>query len=196
MPGGRPSKISTSVTLPAVEGIGPERELPITDAICLLLEHGSYPTNAAKACGISENTLTTWLKRGASWQDADPEQHDPEDVEANRAYVEFLSRATRAEALGLVWHEVNVRRSASAAHGRDGRLSLEFLARRQPNVYSKRIEFKADPTERKPEAIDVGLAAAAAESFAAAALPPGLSPDDFLPDVTTSEVEADAEAPA
>lgn len=186
MPGGRPSKIHDLVTLPAMEGIGPERQMPITEAICLLLEHGSYPTNAAKACGVSESTLSNWLRYGAEWDDT-PIEDVPED---RRPFVEFLGNATRAEARGLVWHEANVRRSAAASRDRDGRLSLEFLARRQPNVYSKRIEVKSDPTERRPADIDTVLASEAAEAFAMAALPPGLMPDDFLPPVDPAPADA------
>lgn len=185
MPGGRPSKIHDRVTLPVFEGIGPERELPITEAICLLMERGSYPTNAAKACGISENTLGNWLRYGAEWEDT-PLTEVPED---RRPFVEFLRRATRAEASGLVWHELNVEAAARNSRDRDGRLSLEFLARRQPKVYSKRVEVKVDPVDRKPATADADLAARAQETFLAAALPEDLSPDDFLP-----TVEADAEA--
>jgi hypothetical protein len=185
-----------TVTLPAMEGIGPEREMPITDAICLLLEQGSYPTNAAKACGISEATFANWLNRGAAWADADPAEHSEAEMEANRVFVEFLSAATRAEARGLVWHEQNVRRSAAQARDRDGRLSLEFLARRQPNVYSKRIEVKTDPVNRRPAGIDADLAARVDETFRVAGLPEDLDPDDFLPNIEAAEdaVEAGAEA--
>jgi len=190
VPGGRPSKITTTVTIPAMEGIGPEQQLPVTDAICLLLEHGSYPTNAAKACGISEGTLRNWLQAGAEWDDA-PIEEVPEE---RRPHVEFLRRATRAEAMGLVWHERNVRTAAASSRDRDGRLSLEFLARRQPDVYSKRIEVKQDPTDRRPAGIDADLAARAEETLLVASLPEGLTPDDFLPPV---DADADAEeAPA
>lgn len=186
VPGGRPSKITTTVTLPPMEGLGPEREMPITEAICLLLDRGSYPTNAAKACGISEATLANWLRYGAEWEDT-PLDEVPED---RRPFVEFLSAATRAEAMGLVWHEQNVRVAAANSRDRDGRLSLEFLARRQPNVYSKRIEVKSDPTERRPADIDTVLASEAADAFATAALPPGLMPDDFLPPVDPALADA------
>lgn len=186
VPGGRPSKISNVVTLPLFEGIGPERQLPITDAICLLLEEGVYPSNAAKACGVSESTLSNWLRYGAEWDDTAIEDV-PED---RRPFVEFLGRAIRAEAIGLAWHERNVR-IAATGRDRDGRLSLEFLARRQPKVYSKRIEVKTDPVDRRPSGIDAELAGRAEETFLAAALPKDLSPDDFLP-----PIEVDADAPA
>ena len=187
MPGGRPSKIHDLVTLPVMEGIGPPRQMPITDAICLLLREGSYPTNAAKACGISEVTFSNWLRYGGEWDDTAIEDV-PED---RRPFVEFLSDATRAEAEGLVWHERNVKRSSAESRDRDGRLSLEFLARRQPKVYSKRVEVKVDPVDRRPSGIDAELAGRAEETFLAAALPDDLSPDDFLP-----PIEADADAPA
>jgi hypothetical protein len=188
---GRPSKITESVTIPPLDGYGPERELPITDAICFYLEQGSYPANAAGACGISPSTFSNWLRYGAEWEDT-PIEDVPED---RRIFVEFLERATRAEARGLVWHEQNVRRSASTSRDRDGRLSLEFLARRQPNVYSKRIEVKTDPVERRPAGVDADLAARAEETFMIAALPEDLTPDDFLPKLDGDEkVEAGAEA--
>lgn len=186
----RPSKITETVTLPVMEGIGPERQMPITEAICLLLEQGSYPANAAGACGISPSTFSNWLRYGAEWEDL-PIDEVPED---RRVFVEFLEAATRAEARGLVWHEQNVRRSAAQSRDRDGRLSLEFLARRQPNVYSKRVEVKIDPINRRPAGIDAELAARADETFLAAALPPDLTPDDFLPPIEADEVEAGAEA--
>lgn len=188
MPGGRPSKITERVTLPAMEGIGPERELPITEAICSLLEHGCYPANAAGACGISQSTFANWLRYGAEWEGT-PVEDVPED---RRVFVQFLEDATRAEHRGLTWHEQNVRVSAARSRDRDGRLSLEFLARRQPSVYSKRIEVKTDPVDRKPALIDADLAARAEETFEASALPADLAPDDFLPKV--DDVEAGAEA--
>ena len=192
MPGGRPSKIHDRVTLPVFEGLGPPRQLPITDAICLLLEEGVYPANAAGACGVSPSTLSNWLRYGGEWEDTDLADV-PED---RRVFVEFLERAKRAEATGLAWHERNV---ALAARGRDrdGRLSLEFLARRQPKVYSKRVEVKVDPVDRRPSGIDAELAGRAEETFLAAALPDDLSPDDFLPPIKAdAEAEAGAEAPA
>lgn len=188
MPGGRPSKIHDHVTLPVFEGAGPERELPITEAICGLIEKGVYPSNAAKACGISETTLANWLRYGAEWEDT-AIQDVPED---RRPFVEFLGRAFRAEAIGLAWHEQNVK-VAARGRDRDGRLSLEFLARRQPKIYSKRIEVKTDPVERRPSGIDAELAGRVEETFLAAALPDDLSPEDFLPPI---EAGAEAEAPA
>lgn len=188
MPGGRPSKIHDRVTLPAMEGIGPERELPITEAICLLLREGSYPANAAGACGVSQSTFSNWLRYGAEWEDT-PIEEVPED---RRVFVEFLEAATRAEAEGLLWHERNVKCSAAQSRDRDGRLSLEFLARRQPKVYSKRIEVKTDPVERRPATADADLAARAEETFLAAALPEDLSPEDFLPKVESAEADAPA----
>lgn len=189
---GRPSKITEVVTIPPMEGYGPERQMPITEAICFYLEMGSYPTNAAKACGVSESTFANWLRYGAEWDDT-PIDDVPED---RRVFVRFLGAATRAEARGLLWHEQNVRRSAAESRDRDGRLSLEFLARRQPNVYSKRVEVKVDPVNRRPAGIDADLAARADETFRAAALPPGITPDDFLPSIDADEdaVEAGAEA--
>lgn len=162
--------------------------MPITEAICLLLEMGSYPTNAAKACGVSENTFANWLRWGAEWADKDPDEV-PED---RRIHVEFLSSAMIAEARGLVWHEQNVR-LAGTDRDRDGRLSLEFLARRQPNVYSKRLEVQTDPTQRSPATIDAALAEQAEDSFLASALPPGLSREDFLPALPSGEEVIDAE---
>lgn len=184
MPGGRPSKI-----LSEVDG------KPITEAIVELIAAGAYPTNAARACGISESTLSNWLAQGKEWEDADPADYPPERAETIGAYVEFLGEATRAEAKGLVWHEVNVRKVAGGGDG-DGRLSLEFLARRQPKVYSKRIEVKQDPTDRRPSGIDAELAGRVEETFLAAALPDDLSPDDFLPSLDDAEAGAEAEAPA
>lgn len=174
-----------------MEGIGPERELPITEAICLLLREGSYPTNAAKACGITEVTFANWLRYGAEWDDT-PIEDVPED---RRPFVQFLSDATRAEAEGLLWHERNVKRSAAESRDRDGRLSLEFLARRQPKVYSKRVEVKVDPVDRKPATADADLASRAQETFLVSALPDDLSPDDFLPLIEAAEASPELAQP-
>lgn len=191
MPGGRPSKIHDRVTLPVFEGIGPERELPITDAICHLLEQGCYPTNAAGACGVSPSTFANWLRYGQEWEDVALE----EVPEERRVYVEFLERAKEAESRGLVWHERNVH-VAARGRDRDGRLSLEFLARRQPKVYSKRVEVKVDPVDRKPATADADLAARAEETFLTAVLPDDLAPDDFLPSIGGDAQPAEAEASA
>lgn len=53
MPGGRPSKITTSVTLPPMEGIGPED-------FAVLLDQGIHPVTAAAALGANESTWRGW----------------------------------------------------------------------------------------------------------------------------------------
>lgn len=189
MPAGRPSKIHNTVTVPALEGIGPSRELPITEAIVLYISLGVYPTNAARACGITEPTLANWLAKGAEHA-PDPDDPDVDEQTALdavdpdlRIYVRFLSDVTRAEAEGLAWHERNVRIAAANSRDRDGRLSLEFLARRMPKTYSKRLEVKVERTDREPAAFDRDLTERAAETFAAIGVPEDVQGADVLPDL-------------
>lgn len=145
MPAGRPSKI-----LQTVKAVDPdskvEREVPITDAICSLVALGVWPGNAAGSYGIGRTTLHNWRLRGADAISAAAEHlADDEEIdyaaipERERPYAEFVNALTRAEHKGLTWHELNVRRAAASGKEQGGRLSLEFLARRQREHYSRNI---------------------------------------------------------
>lgn len=173
--------------MPPQEGYGPERQLPITDAITFLISRGVYPTNAAKACGISEVTLANWLSQGAEWDEFEPDDYPPERAVDIAAYVAFLSRSTRAEALGLALHEQNVYYAAMSGREAGGRLSLEFLARRMPKVYSKRDKLDVSVGGREPAPVDEKAAIEAREVFERVAVPAGIDVADVLPALPRGE---------
>lgn len=153
----------------------------LVNGILAMIELGVYPTHAAQASGISESTYANWLARGQEWADADPAEYPEGEAEAITAYVAFLGRATRAEARGLAWHEINVRAAAANSRDRDGRLSLEFLARRRPATYSKRDRLDVTHGGREPAPVDPGTYEQVRESFEAVGLPEGITPDLLLP---------------
>lgn len=155
------------VTLPPVQGIGPARELPITEAILELIRMGIYPTNAAKTCGISESTYANWLARAQEWAEADPEEYPDDQADVVAAYVDFADAAEAAEAQGLAWHERNVYLSAMSGREQGGRLSLEFLARRMPKVYGRRDRLDVTHGGREPAPVDTPTLAEAQASFRA-----------------------------
>jgi len=132
----RPSKILSTISLKDPE-TGETEETPITEAICRYVTLGAWPGNAAQACGITRQTLHNWVSRGEEWSGGDeevPEEH--------RVYVEFFDALTRAEARGLMWHEMNVRNAAQSSREQGGRLSLEFLSRRLRNVYGREVRVE------------------------------------------------------
>lgn len=147
MPAGRPSKIHTVVTVTNPDTQAKE-EIPITEAICRMVSLGVWPGNAAQAHGIRRQTLHNWRTRGEqalavaqeASEDDEPDFDAIEDDE--RAYAEFLDALSCAEARGLAWHELNVRRAASSGREQGGRLSLEFLARRQRDQYAREVKLE------------------------------------------------------
>jgi len=153
----------------------------LVNGILAMIELGVYPTHAAQANGISESTLANWLARGEEWAEADPADYPEEEAENIAAYVAFLGRAIRAEARGLAWHEINVRAASANNRDRDGRLSLEFLARRRPAVYSRRDRLDVSHGGREPAPVDRGTFEEVAASFDAVGLPEGITPDLLLP---------------
>lgn len=148
MPAGRPSKIH--LTVPVVDpDTKTTRETPITEAICALVALGVWPGNAAGSYGVSRQTLHTWRLRGADALAAAAEHLEDDEAvdysavpEAERPYAEFLDALTRAEAKGLTWHELNVRKAAASGREGGGRLSMEFLARRLRSEYSRELKVE------------------------------------------------------
>lgn len=145
---GRPSKIHLTVTVTNSETSAKE-EVPITEAICRMVALGVWPGNAAQSHGITRQTLHTWRTRGEAAQ-ALAAEHTPDGEEidydlipeADRPYAAFLDALTCAEARGLAWHELNVRKAASGNREAGGRLSLEFLARRQRDQYAREVKLE------------------------------------------------------
>jgi hypothetical protein len=122
--------------------------VPITEAICRMVSLGVWPGNAAQAHGIRRQTLHNWRTRGERAQALALEQGDDDEIDyelipdEDRAYAEFLDALTCAEARGLAWHELNVRRAAQGNREAGGRLSLEFLARRQREQYARNVKLE------------------------------------------------------
>jgi hypothetical protein len=144
---GRPSKIHTSV-----EVLNPEtkakEELPITEAICRLVSLGVWPGNAAQSYGVSRSTLHNWRQRGERALAVAAEQTDGDETdyeligEQDLPYALFLDALTCAEAQGLAWHEINIRMAAQSNREAGGRLSLEFLSRRQREEYARNMKLE------------------------------------------------------
>lgn len=178
----RPSKLLQHVEVEAPDG-GKE-VVSMTEAICRLVKLGVWPGNAAAAHGVTRTTLNNWRNRGGDYgEDPDLERiaaEAPDDL----PYVEFLAALTRAEAQGLAWHEVNVRKAAQSGKEQGGRLSLEFLSRRQPSVYSRRLEIDDKPKDRGPAPLDAPLVGEVEETFDATFLPEGIDAASLLPELT------------
>jgi len=147
MPGGRPSKIHLSVKVTNGE-TGAKEEIPITEAICRMVSLGVWPGNAAQSYGVSRQTLHTWRTRGEAAQANAAEHSDGEEIdfdlvpEDDLPYALFLDALSCAEARGLAWHELNVRKAAQGNREAGGRLSLEFLARRQRDQYAREVKLQ------------------------------------------------------
>lgn len=144
----RPSKIHLVVdyTDPASEEKREKR--PITEAICAHVAFGVTPANAAGMHGVTRQTLHNWRARGEEHAlirdeaDADTNSANLAEVDEEHApYVAFFDALSRAEAEGLAWHEANVRRAAESGKEQGGRLSLEFLARRQRADYARNMKL-------------------------------------------------------
>lgn len=153
----------------------------LTQAILTLIGEGVYPTNAARACGITEQTYAYWLAQAQEWGDADPADYPPGEEEKIAAYVAFSSAAARAEALGLAWHEQNVFRAAANGTEQGGRLSLEFLARRMPKVYGRKDRLDVSIGGREPAPVSRQSLDEAREAFEAVGGPPDAPDSTFLP---------------
>jgi hypothetical protein len=144
---GRPSKIHSRVTVSNPDTQAKE-EIPITEAICRMVGLGVWPGNAAQAHGVSRQTLHSWRTRGEAAQALALEQTDGDDLDyelipdEDRPFALFLDALTCAEARGLAWHELNVRRAAQGNREAGGRLSLEFLARRQREQYAREVKLE------------------------------------------------------
>lgn len=141
------------------------------------------PDNVAcQAAGIHRSTLSRWKARAAEVEDLDPEALD----EGQRRLRDFCNSLTRAEAQSVGFAVAMIHKAMPS----DWRAAVALIERRFPGDFSKRVEVKVDPTERKPAPIDAGLGLRAEEAFAAAVgLPPDLSPDDFLPPIDAPAVE-------
>ena len=94
-----------------------DSEREILDAV----RAGSYLTVAARRGGVSEKTVYEWLRRGRA-------------AEAPPRLAAFVAAFERAEAEAEVNIVATVRRQIA---GGDGRLGLEFLARRHPERWGK-----------------------------------------------------------
>lgn len=175
-------------------GAETEHHVTFPQALCKLLEAGSHLENAAAAMGLGKRTIFQWIARGREHMPAGFDEMTEEEreralagvAEGERPFVLFSHEAERARARGIVWHELNVTRGARE----DPRLSLEFLARRQPQNYSKRLEIDTEPADRDALPLDPVTVEEIEESFAAD-LPPEVEPRKLLPQLPPGD-DADA----
>lgn len=142
------------------------------------------PDNVAcQAAGIHRSTLSRWKARAAEVEGLDVDSLDDDQ----RRLRDFCNALTRAEAQSVGYAVAMIRKAMPS----DWRAAVALIERRFPGDFSKRVEVKVDPVDRRPSGIDAELAGRAEETFLAAALPDDLTPDDFLP-----PIEVDADAPA
>ena len=90
------------------------------------LQAGLYPAQAARDCGLHEDTVKAWRKQGREDREANPEAQTP--------YTIFLDVEERA-VLDCEYIQIN---NIMAAASKDGRLALEFLARRFPDRWGRK----------------------------------------------------------
>lgn len=181
----RPLSIDDAITIPPREKGGTVTQITKGDAIVKAVSLGAPRDVAALAAGVDPTTFYRWMAMGAEFIDLAADELEGLDDKQLRLR-EFCQDVKRADAQAVVY-AVEV---VAEAMPKDWKAAMTWLERRYPGEWGRRIEVKTDPTEREPAAIDATLAATAADSFAAAALPPGLEPEDFLPEVSA---EAGAE---
>lgn len=166
-----------------VDPLGPETQEPemLTkgEAIVRTVRLGVPRYIAAQASGLDPATLRRWEARAAEVAELEEDQL----TDNQRILRTFCAELTRADAEAASYAVAMVRKAMPA----DFRAAVALLERRYPKEFSKRIEVDTDPTEREPARMDHALASDAEATFAAAALPEGLTADDFLPPVTPTE---------
>ena len=107
----------------------PETHAKIVQAI----RDGNYLADAARAAGISRDTVHAWKRRGKAERtrlDADP---NATPLESEAAYLAFSDAEQAAEAEATV-EIVQAWRSAAMT---DWRAAMEWLARRHPEEWGK-----------------------------------------------------------
>lgn len=143
---------------------------------------------ACQVAGIHRATLSRWKASVAEAEGLD----DSKLTDNQRRLRQFRDELSRAEAEAA--HRALAVLEAAALQ--DWRAALAMVERRFPRDFSKRIEVKTDPVDRKPATADADLASRAQETFLVAALPDDLEPDDFLPPIEGDAQPAEAEASA
>ena len=118
--------------IPIEDEHGKHEWVPMQDAICRFLALGVAIETTCGMCGITDETFRRWRARGGEWVDSAPEDI-PDD---EKPYLAFYEATMRAQTKGIAWHEINLRRSAI----KDGRISLEYLARRFSSEYARETQ--------------------------------------------------------
>ncbi len=109
--------------------LNPQTHAKIVQAI----RDGNYLADAARAAGISRDTVHAWKRRGKAERtrlDADP---NATPLESEAAYLAFSDAEQAAEAEATV-EIVQAWRSAAMT---DWRAAMEWLARRHPEEWGK-----------------------------------------------------------
>lgn len=142
---------------------------------------------ACQAAGVHRSTLSRWKAAASEAADLDDEAL----TEKQRRLRDFCDELTRAEAQSVGYAVAMVQ----AAMPKDWRAAIALIERRFPRDFTKRIEVKTDPVDRKPATADADLASRAQETFLVSALPDDLSPDDFLPLIEAAEASPELAQP-
>lgn len=185
----RPLSIDDQITLPSRDKDAEGEQITKGDAIVRAITLGAPREMAAQAAGVDPTTFYRWVAVGAEFIDLDDEAVAGLEPKQQRLR-QFCQDVKRADAQAVVFAVELV----ADAMPKDWKAAMTWLERRYPGEWGKRVEVKVDPPERQPAPMDGNLAEAAANAFATAALPPGLDPDDFLPDVASADEAAEAPA--
>jgi len=107
------------------------------------LKDGHYDNVAYVRAGISDRCYYKWIERGTTPRLKKDGKPYAEDL----PFVQFVQAITRARVEGEAWHVENWRNHAK----NDGRLSVEYLARKYPDKWAKteRIDVTSNKKEVK-----------------------------------------------
>jgi hypothetical protein len=157
----RVARRAKSIDVPKQDGPGAPRKLTPDrmDTIVALIAKGNYMQTACSAAGISTETVRVWLNIAREARDAAHHPENPVPIPQDLVdYVGFLERLERAQyaseenAVNTIhavidggWVSKRKQRvlpDGSVENeleyaGPDGRLALEFLARRDPERWGK-----------------------------------------------------------
>jgi len=97
---------------------------------------GNYAGRSAEAAGISEATFQNWMRTARHELELDEKDRDP----AKADYLDFFKLVRQAEAESEVMIVANIRTQITG----DGKLGLDFLARKRPEDWGKKTVVKVE----------------------------------------------------
>jgi hypothetical protein len=130
--GGRPTKLTPDVAR----------------RVCDLIRGGNYPETAAKACGVSRQTLLAWMKEGADIRQRVGDDGIPKLVAHRRALAQFSVDMERAFSEAEARDVLLIGRAAQGDGKRAGdwRAAAFLLERRNRERWSPHTETTATVT--------------------------------------------------